>query len=175
MKLNLGCGKDKKEGYVNIDSSDEVKPDKIWNLEKTPFPFRENSVEEIIAEHVLEHIKNFIPLMHELRRICKKGAKIRIKTPFYSSWGQFNDPTHVRVFTPFTFNYFKRNNYEHEVGCKEDMFKINKVKINYGIGRLRFLNKILNPLLNLNHEVYCRFFAWVFPSSEIEYELEVLK
>lgn len=69
MKLNLGCGKDKKEGYVNIDSSDEVKPDKIWNLEKTPFPFRENSVEEIIAEHVLEHIKNFIPLMHELRRI----------------------------------------------------------------------------------------------------------
>lgn len=81
----------------------------------------------------------------------------------------------MRVFTPFTFNYFKRNNYEHEVGCKEDMFKINKVKINYGIGRLRFLNKILNPLLNLNHEVYCRFFAWVFPSSEIEYELEVLK
>ncbi|MFA5953759.1 MAG: methyltransferase domain-containing protein [Candidatus Pacearchaeota archaeon] len=175
MKLNLGCGLDKKKGYLNIDSSKDVNPDKVWNLEKTPLPFKENSVDEIIAEHVFEHIQNFIPLMHDLRRISKKGTLIKIKTPFYSAWGQYNDPTHVRFFSPFTFNYFKRNNYSHEVGCKEDMFNVKKVKINFAIGRAKILNKIFNPLINLNHEFYCRFLAWIFPSSEIEFELEVLK
>jgi len=175
MKLNLGCGIDKKKGYLNIDSSKSIKPDKVWDLEKTPLPFKDNSVEEIIAEHVFEHIRNFVPLMHDLRRICKKGALIRIKTPFYSAWGQYNDPTHVRFFTPFTFNYFKKGEYSHEVNCKEDLFKIEKVKINFGIGNSKKLNWFFNPLINLNHRVYCRFFAWILPASEIEYELKIEK
>lgn len=175
MKLHLGCGNRKLKGYINLDSSKEVKPDKVWNLEKTPLPFNENAFEEIIAEHVFEHINSFIPLMHDLRRICKKGATIKIKTPFYSAWGQYNDPTHVRFFTPFTFEYFKKGNYSHEVGCKEDMFFVNKVKINYAIGKAKILNFLINPLLNLNHKVYCRFFAWIFPASEICFELKVIK
>ncbi len=175
MKIHLGCGKDYKEGYVNIDTSSEVNPDKVWDLEETPLPFKEDSVEEVVAYHVLEHVKNFIPLMHDLRRICKKGARIHIKTPFYSSWGQFNDPTHVRYFSPFTFNYFKKGTYSHEVGAKEDMFNVKKVRINFAIGRAKKLNKIFNPLINLNHDIYCRFFAWILPSSELEFELEVLK
>jgi predicted SAM-dependent methyltransferase len=175
MKLHLGCGKKRIKGYVNCDISKEVNPDKVLDLEKNPLPFKDNSIDEILAEHVLEHINNFIPLMHDLRRICKNGTIIKIKVPFYSSWGQYNDPTHVRFFTPFTFNYFKVNKYSHEVNCNEDMFIIKKVKINYSVGTARSLNKIFNPLINLNHKIYCRFFAWIFPSSEIEYELIVKK
>ncbi|MCX6749297.1 MAG: hypothetical protein NTW17_00950 [Candidatus Pacearchaeota archaeon] len=175
LRLNLGCGKDRKKGYLNVDSSPLVNPDKILNLEKTPLPFKKDSVEEILAYHVLEHIHNFIPLMHEFRRICKNNAVIKIKTPFYSSWGQFNDPTHVRFFTPFTFNYFKKGGYSHEVNCNEDLFKARKVRINFGVGRLSLFNWLINPLINLNHAFYCRFFAWTFPASEIEYELIVVK
>ena len=123
MKLNLGCGNDKRKDYVNIDSSKQVKPDKVWNLEKTPSTFKTNSVDEIIANHVLEHINNFIPLMHELHRICKPNAIIRIKTPFYSAWGQFNDPTHVRFFSPFTFSYFKKGVIPIRSGLKKICLK----------------------------------------------------
>jgi len=175
MKIQLGCGRDKRKGYVNVDGSPEVNPDKVWDLEKTPLPFKDNSVEEILANHVLEHIQNFIPLMHDLWRICKNKTKIKIKTPFYSAWGQFNDPTHVRFFTPFTFNYFKKGTYSHEVKCVKDMLNVKKVKINFGIGRASKLNWIVNPLINFNHEFYCRFLAWILPASEIEYELEVIK
>lgn len=176
MKLNLGCGFDKKKGYINCDISKEVKPDKIIDLEKTPLPFKDNSVDEILAYDVLEHINNFISLMHDLRRICKKGGLIKIKTSFYSAWGQFNDPTHVRFFTPFTFNYFKKGtSYSHEVNAKEDMFNIKKVKINFAIGRAKILNWIFNPLINLSHQVYCRFFAWILPASGLEFDLEVVK
>ena len=174
LKLNLGCGQDKRKGYLNCDLSGDVHPDKIVDLEKK-LPFKDNSVDEILANHVLEHVVNFVPLMHEFNRVCKKGAKLDIKVPFYSSWGQFNDPTHIRFFSPFTFNYFKKGTYSHEVNCKEDMFEVVKVKINFAIGRLKGLNFILNPLINLNKEIYCRFFCWILPSSEIEYQLEVLK
>lgn len=174
MKVNLGCGNDKKRGYVNCDISPAVKPDKVVDLEKK-LPFKDNSVDEIIAEHVLEHITNFVPLMHELYRVCKKNAVIYIKTPFYSSWGQFNDPTHLRFFTPFTFGYFKKGNYSHEVNIGKDMFEIEKVKINFGVGKSGSLNWIFNPIINLSHKVYCRFFSWIFPASEIKYKLKVLK
>ena len=174
MKLHLGCGNDKKSGYLNCDISKEVNPDRIVDLEKK-LPFKDDSVEEIVANHVLEHIRNFVPVMHEFHRVCKKEVLIHIKVPFYSSWGQFNDPTHVRFFTPFTFDYFKKGNYSHAVGVENDLFEIKKVKLNFGIGRSKILNKIFNPMVNLNHKFYCRFFAWILPSAEIEFELRVLK
>jgi predicted SAM-dependent methyltransferase len=174
MKLHLGCGNDYKKGYVNCDLSKEVNPDKVVDLERK-LPFKDNSVDEVLANHVLEHIQNFIPLMHELHRICKKNSKIIIRTPFYSSWGQFNDPTHVRFFTPWTFVYFEGGNYNHEVKTKKQMFKVEKVKLNFGLGTSSKLNAIFNPLINLNHKIYCRFFAWIFPCAEIYYELKVIK
>jgi hypothetical protein len=176
-KLNLGCGNDYREGYLNCDWTNKIKIDLIVNLEnpKLYLNFKENSIEEILAYHVLEHITNFIPLMHQLHKICIPGATIKIKTPFYSAWGQFNDPTHVRFFTPYTFNYFEAGNYSHEVGCDKNMFKVNKVKLNFGIGSSAKLNFLFNPLLNLSHKIYCRFFAWIFPCAEIEYVLECVK
>jgi len=173
-KLNLGSGNDKKKGYINCDIAKEVNPDKIIDLEKK-IPFKSNCIEEIIANHVFEHIHNFVNLMHELYRICKAGAIIKIKVPFYSAWGQFNDPTHVRFFTPFTFDYFRKNNYSHEVGANKNMFEIKKIQINFGIGISKKLNFLFNPLINLNKKVYCRFFSWIFPASEIYYELKVIK
>jgi len=176
IKLHLGCGNDYKEGFINVDGSADVKPDKVWNLEQSPLPFESDSVEEIVANHVLEHVHNFVPLMHDLHRICRANARIHIKTPFYSAWGQFNDPTHVRFFTPFTFNYFNTwGNYAHQVKSSKQMFDVERVKINFAIGRAKPLNWIFNPILNLHHAFYCRFFAWTIPASEIQYELRVIK
>lgn len=174
MKLHLGCGLDKRKGYVNCDISPLVKPDKVVDLEKK-LPFEDDSVNEILANHVLEHVVNFVPLMHEFRRVCRRGAKIKVRVPFYAAWGQFNDPTHVRLFSPFTFDYFKKGNYSHEVGCSEDMFDIKRVNLNFGIGRAKKLNWIFNPIINFRHDFYCRFLAWVLPATEIEYDLLVLK
>ncbi len=178
MKLHLGCGHDKKAGYINCDISSDVNPDKIVNLEEK-LPFKDDSVDEILANHVFEHVVNFVPMMHELHRICRKGAIMHISVPFYSSVEQASDPTHVREFTPFTFDYFNINSpvsvFSHEVGVKKSLFKINKVKINFGVGRIRKLNWFFNPLINLNHVLYCKLLAGILPASEIQFELVVLK
>ncbi|MDP3986632.1 MAG: methyltransferase domain-containing protein [Nanoarchaeota archaeon] len=174
MKLNLGCGVTKFEGYVNCDISPEVNPDKVVDLERK-LPFKDNSVDEIVSNHVFAQINNFIPLMHELHRICKKGAVLKIKVPFYSYPSYYTDPTHVRFFTPFTFNLFSSKDFRHEVRAKEDMFFVRKNKINFSIGPLGKVNFLINPLINLNKKIYCRFFSWIFPAAEIEFELVVLK
>lgn len=174
MKINLGCGTKKLKGYINCDISPEVKPDKIINLEKK-LPFKDNSTGVVVANHVLEHVNNFVPLMHELHRICKKRAKLKIKVPFYSYVSFYSDPTHVRFFTPFTFHHFANEELKHEVKSPGGMFRIRKNTINFGIGASSKLNWLMNPIINLNKKIYCRYFAWILPAAEIEFELEVIK
>ena len=108
LKLNLGCGNDKKEGYLNCDISKDVRPDKIVDLEKK-LPFKDNSVDEIYAKMVIEHINNLDLLFNEMYRICKNKAKILIRVPFFSSYHNFSDPTHVRQFNHLTLNKFNLN------------------------------------------------------------------
>ena len=83
MKLNLGCGLDKKQGYINIDIRKEVNPDLIWNLENIPYPFESNSIEEIIAKDVLEHFpfRKVENILKEWFRILKPQGKLYIQTP----------------------------------------------------------------------------------------------
>jgi len=54
--------------------------------------------------------------MKEMFRINKNGSIIQGKVPLYCSVGAFQDPTHVRFFTPFTFDYFGNNSFlEHKL------------------------------------------------------------
>jgi len=72
-------------------------------------PFLEdNSVDEVYASHILEHIHGLIPFMIELYRVCKNGTKIHIKVPKAPHPYAFRDPIHVRFFTDETFWYFHK-------------------------------------------------------------------
>ena len=73
MKLNLGCGKDLKEGYVNLDIVD-YGGNQIHDINKFPYPFADNYFDEIYASHVLEHIDNFNKTITELYRILKPNG-----------------------------------------------------------------------------------------------------
>ena len=83
MKLNLGCGLDKRKGYINIDIREGVKPDQVWDLNKLPYPYKNESIEEIFAKDVLEHFpfKTTEPLLKEWYRLLEKGGKLYIQAP----------------------------------------------------------------------------------------------
>lgn len=99
MKLNIGSGHKRIDNFLNVDDDPLVSPDFIVDLEKGKLPFDDNSVEEIKAHHILEHIKNFIPLMQEIYRVCKHGALIDIIAPHHNHEVFYGDPTHVRPIT----------------------------------------------------------------------------
>jgi hypothetical protein len=111
-KLNLGCGQNKIAGHVNVDKYDSFQPDVVWDLEVFPWPFDDNSVEEIVMHHSLEHMgastECFLSIMKELYRICAPGAQIRIDVPHPRSDGFAGDPTHVRPINPAILSLFSK-------------------------------------------------------------------
>jgi hypothetical protein len=110
MKLNLGCGFNKPDGFVHVDMFDECQPDIVHNLETFPYPFEESSVDEILFNHSLEHIGQqssvFLKIMQEVYRICRDDAVIKINVPHPRHDNFISDPTHVRAITPMTLHLF---------------------------------------------------------------------
>ena len=78
----------------------------MHDLEKFPYPFDENSVDQIYMSHVLEHIGGessvFNLIMQELYRICKNNSIIDIFVPHPRNDDFLSDPTHVRPITGMT-------------------------------------------------------------------------
>lgn len=93
-KINLGCGNVKISGFLGVDRVKTPAVDLVYNLNITPYPLSDNSVDEIIADNILEHLDDVIAIMEELYRICQNGAVIKISLPYYKSSGAFADPTH---------------------------------------------------------------------------------
>lgn len=106
VKLNLGCGTKLLDGYVNCDNSDNVNVDKKFDLNTFPYPFEDNSVDEILLDNVLEHLDNIVAVMEELYRILKNAGKVNIFVPYAKSDWAFQDPTHIHFFTENSMNYF---------------------------------------------------------------------
>ena len=76
-KLNVGCGTDYKEGWVNLDFNKKFKHDVYFDLstiyKDKKMPFKDNTFDLIILYHVIEHLPEPLPILRELYRICKKG------------------------------------------------------------------------------------------------------
>ena len=115
MKINLGSGYKRIDGFLNIDDDPLVEPDFLCNVEKDKLPFEDNSVEEIRAHHILEHIgAGFIPLMQELYRVAKHGCILDIVVPHHFHDNFYSDPTHCRPITVGGMYMFcQKTNKEH--------------------------------------------------------------
>lgn len=57
IKLNIGCGANKLTGFINIDSQESNAPDLVFDITKGLLPYEENSVDEILFSHCIEHIE----------------------------------------------------------------------------------------------------------------------
>jgi len=78
-RLNLGCGKDYRAGWINVELDKQFRADVRADISK-PLPFKNNSVEEIFCKNVFERIPNPLNFLLELKRILKKGGRAIIVT-----------------------------------------------------------------------------------------------
>src|SRR6266850_4448939 len=78
-RLHLGCGRDIREGWINLDSRRLPGVNLVADLDdcrKTSLPLSDNSIDEFFGSHVLEHLRDPLALMQELHRIAGDGAKL---------------------------------------------------------------------------------------------------
>ncbi|MCK5282779.1 MAG: methyltransferase domain-containing protein [Nanoarchaeota archaeon] len=177
-KLNIGCGKKKLKGYVNIDLNPECKPDIKFDASKIKnySIFKDESIEEIKSEHFLEHTPNAEEIMKEWHRILKKGGSVKIKLPHFSRG--FTNPTHMRGFDlSWRLHFDKKNNYSTYAGIE---FEAIKVRLNwaafldyYPCGKitkaiLYIMNIVINFFANLNPNFCSRIWCfWVGGFEEV--------
>jgi hypothetical protein len=82
MRLHLGCGTKKIPGWINIDSVAGCGPDLVHDLTR-PFPYADQTVDEILAEDLLEHFDKYmrVQVMSEWARVLKVGGTITVQVP----------------------------------------------------------------------------------------------
>ena len=169
-KLNLGCGKDIKKDYLNLDSAKLPGVDVVCNLDEYPWPFKNDTFEEVYCDNVLEHLNSIIKPMEEIWRISKNQAHIIIKVPIFPSVSAAADPTHKQFFTYTTFNYFKP---EENTWYSKTRFKIIKRKIIFH-SHLNLLTWFFNSSEKMQKFWYV-FLAFLIPAESLYFELETVK
>ncbi len=123
MRLNMGCGFGKRDGWVNVDISPAAEPDVVCDLEQTPWPWPDDSAEQVAFVHSLEHMgadpRVFLAIMQELYRVCAPDAVIQIIVPHPRHDNFITDPTHVRAVTPRMLELFdlEKNEQWRKVGA----------------------------------------------------------
>lgn len=110
IKLDLGCGRNKQPGFTGVDL---YSPDADVKLDlfKFPWPWKDNTVDEIHASHFIEHLPANVrwPFFEECWRIMKLDATMRIFVPSWKSERAFGDMTHLwPPVVPFFFYYLNK-------------------------------------------------------------------
>lgn len=102
---NLGAGRDWMEGAVNIDFFAE-NADVRHDLNVVPYPFADDSFDEIFAMNIIEHLDDVVGVMREIHRIGVDGCVVNIRVPHFRSACLYEDVTHKHGFAWKSFDIF---------------------------------------------------------------------
>ena len=184
-KLNLGCGEFKKKGYVNLDYYSVSEPDIKHDLNKFPYPFKDDEFELIEADHILEHLDDPFRIMRELHRISRNKGMIIIRVPHFSRG--FTHPEHKRGFDVSFPHYFDPS---FKGGYQGFQLNLKKMRLSWFaqpylkktvLSRPVFLTakligKILDFFSNLSPFICSRVWSFLVGGfEEIEFHFQVKK
>ena len=120
LKLDLGCGNQKVTAeHIGVDFSRACNPDVILDLLDYPWPWADNSVEDIYCSHYIEHIPMrgmsdrhlkdpLIMFFEECYRILTPGGMLYLRFPVCTAEPAFQDPTHKRYLSRHLVAYFNQ-------------------------------------------------------------------
>ena len=107
MKIDLGCGPTPKPGYVGVDllTGPNIK---TMDLNKFPWDIPSNSIDEVRAYDILEHLPDKNAVMAEIERILAPGGILDILVPSTDGRGAWQDPTHCSYWNENSFAYYTK-------------------------------------------------------------------
>ena len=134
MELLLGCGSQRDRrinipgrppywtSLVTLDFNADHKPDVVHDLEVLPYPFADDTFDEIHAYEVLEHLgqqgdwRSFFAQFSELWRILKSDGHLAATCQSWRSMWAWGDPSHRRVLCSGSLVFLSQAEYAKQVG-----------------------------------------------------------
>ena len=145
IRINLGAGDTKLDGFLSVDIDPRVLPDVVSTIDK--LPFKTGTIAEISAYHVIEHVYYWEAeiTLREWFRVLEPGGKIVIECPdlekitkyltkekdftkwsSLGAWGLYGDPNHRNIYyghhwgyTPETLSsMLTRNGFTHIISSR---------------------------------------------------------
>ena len=101
--LDIGCGINKTPGAVGMDVNPRTDADVIHDLDQLPYPFTDGEFDEIIGNHVIEHVHDPLSVMSELHRITRHGGRIKLTVPHWTNPDWASDLTHRNHLSSYSF------------------------------------------------------------------------
>jgi SAM-dependent methyltransferase len=166
--LDVGCGKKKWPGAIGLDISAETDADVIHDLDVFPYPFADDSFDQVLLQDVLEHLREPIHVMDELHRICRPGGRIQLRTPHFSSMLAYSDPTHTHYFSAEAIRTLAEPRFNHYTAVR---MRVVHVTIDLW---LPFRALGLGHVAQRFPIQYESYLAFRFPAMNIRAEFEVL-
>lgn len=180
VSIDIGSGGNKNpRAKYGVDRLPLPGVDYVCDFEQDPLPFADSSVDEIFTSHTLEHIRNLDHLLREIVRVAKPGARVEVNVPHFSNTLGYSDPTHVRFFGYFTFDYYSRDKHPQwwvPTYTNDIWFKV--VSRRYCFKNLSSLGAIFEWLFNRDGVMpylYESKLAWCVPCFELRFALVVNK
>jgi SAM-dependent methyltransferase len=173
--LDLGCGKKKYPGSIGLDISPDTDADVIHDMNKTPYPFEDNTFDFVYMDNIIEHVNDIIEVMEEVYRITKNGAKVKIIVPYFRSLYAFIDPTHKHFFTTMSFNYFEPGHKFNQLyKYSNAQFKVLSVVFDENMGH-SLIGKIIAGIANRKPGLYEYRLSHLYPLKTLTYNLQTVK
>jgi SAM-dependent methyltransferase len=172
--LDVGCGRNKFPGSIGIDHNPRTAADVLCNLDRPPYPFRDNLFDQIRVVHVIEHVEDVLATMKELHRLARPGGRILLVTPHYTDFSSFCDPTHRRHLNSFSFRHFGEDHGGYDFYTQQ---KLKELRVHV---RLLALWRWLGFEILVNHSRRFRLFwehylCYLVRGKVITFEFEVIK
>lgn len=150
LRLDIGCGPSPTPGFYGVDIADLPGVDIAADLNLGLPDLPDNSVREIVTNHCLEHVSEFMDLMRDLHRVTAPGGRITVTVPHYSNPFGYSDPTHVRFFGLYSMYYFVPVEFQklkRKVPSFYVDFKFDVASVEIQFYRDTIVDKLLAPML----------------------------
>lgn len=178
--LDIGCGRRKTPGAIGIDIDPESSADIIQDLDVVPYPFPDNTFDEVLGIHVMEHVRNPLRVMAELHRITRPSGIVKLVVPHWTNPDWASDLTHRNCLNSYSFHSLTNSRapypFSSNIRFRERLARVTLLNLWRWVG--------LEWIVNLDQ----RFPAWRFirqfwehylnslaRGKEIFFELEVIK
>ena len=108
LNLDVGCGSNKQPGYVGMDKRPIDGVDIVHDAEVMPWPIDAGACAVVAASHLIEHIKPWLQIdfLNECWRVLEPAGVLFMVTPYATSFGYAQDPTHCSPWNEATVEYF---------------------------------------------------------------------